>query len=935
MRSVEQHLKKLPCLPTLAARVGTSAAVSVRYPMPTARRRLGSSSLRRVFPRLAAIAPLLLASWLSSGCSLYFQALQAANQSALRPDGQPRETCTTEVSALFDDQDENCREYSSVRGCTESNAGFNYAVKKLPDGKFINAFLSEVRCTAQSCDPGQCAPGKAVGAAGLRPEPVPVFLPGDPIVAAATVSTKQRNALLALYTSTNGGSWWDRTGWGGAAGTECSWHGVVCSDDGATVVGLWFDRNNLGGSIPAQLRDLVDLEVVYIANFGPLSFEPGFWSHPNLRSLHLEDLPWTTLPPEIGNLPGLQTLELVDLASLGALPATLGRLRSLTQLRLEELPQVKALPPKLGDLTALRTLVLRQTGVTGVGSVLANLTALRTLAITDSPDFAGPFPPVGSLSQLTILVIEETSIEAKIPPALANLKLLEVLSLRGNPGLSGPIPPGLGTLGALQVLRLPANDLEGRVPSSLGNLAKLERLDLSFNRLVGALPESLGNLTKLRTLVLTNNGFTGPLPPLASMPQLSLLSAGANELSGPLPGSLGKRRELRVLFLRSNKFSGPIPNLSGLPNLTHLNLSDNPFAAGPVPAWVGTLPAIQNLALAGTNRTGSPPNLSALASRLTYLGLDDNTFVAGPVPAWIANLTKLTGLGLANTNRTGAIPRFLTGMEQLQHLDLSGNPFTPSPIPGFFSSTETPRLRELDLSRTRRTGRIPAALWTLSLSRLRLAGNQLEGPLSQDVHKPLLLLLDLSDNRLGGTLPSGLSTQVRMGMLRLDGNKFTGPVPSGLKSSVMDDDMIDGPLVSPYGEELIGIDLRYNSLTTSDAETIALVKQKEGDDFRLTQTVAPKGGAAAPSGKGSLRVTWTPIAFVTPGSYVLQKAPAAAGPFTTAATIASRSTASFTLSGLPSGKKVFFRLLSVTPPHAENPNRLESAPSAVFSGTPQ
>ena len=44
----------------------------------------------------------------------------------------------------------------------------------------------------------------------------------------AQVPQIERDALVALYNSTDGANWTDNTGWLGEAGTECSWFGVRC-----------------------------------------------------------------------------------------------------------------------------------------------------------------------------------------------------------------------------------------------------------------------------------------------------------------------------------------------------------------------------------------------------------------------------------------------------------------------------------------------------------------------------------------------------------------------------------------------------------------------------------------------------------------------------------------------------------------------------------
>ena len=47
-------------------------------------------------------------------------------------------------------------------------------------------------------------------------------------VSYAQIPQIERDALIALYNSTDGANWTDNTGWLGEAGTECSWFGVRC-----------------------------------------------------------------------------------------------------------------------------------------------------------------------------------------------------------------------------------------------------------------------------------------------------------------------------------------------------------------------------------------------------------------------------------------------------------------------------------------------------------------------------------------------------------------------------------------------------------------------------------------------------------------------------------------------------------------------------------
>ena len=43
------------------------------------------------------------------------------------------------------------------------------------------------------------------------------------------IPTVEREALIALYNSTNGANWTNNSDWLGSAGTECDWYGIDCS----------------------------------------------------------------------------------------------------------------------------------------------------------------------------------------------------------------------------------------------------------------------------------------------------------------------------------------------------------------------------------------------------------------------------------------------------------------------------------------------------------------------------------------------------------------------------------------------------------------------------------------------------------------------------------------------------------------------------------
>src|SRR5690349_21686121 len=156
------------------------------------------------------------------------------------------------------------------------------------------------------------------------------------VSASAAVPSTERDALVALYQSTNGSAWTDRTNWLGAAGKGCSWFGVHCDETQAHVVDLELYQNNLDGTLPSDLRKLTALRSVQ------------FWDN-NLRG---------ELPSQLSELAQLETFYAQRNRFTGRVPSSWGALKKLAYLGLDDNALTGPLPPQLGDLTALQDLGL-------------------------------------------------------------------------------------------------------------------------------------------------------------------------------------------------------------------------------------------------------------------------------------------------------------------------------------------------------------------------------------------------------------------------------------------------------------------------------------------------------------------------------------------------------------------------------------------------
>jgi hypothetical protein len=233
------------------------------------------------------------------------------------------------------------------------------------------------------------------------------------------------DALVALYSSTNGDSWNNHTNWL-VTDKPSSWYGVWVS--GGHVGNIVLSANGLTGEIPPELGNLTAVTFLY-------------FNHNQLSG---------SIPPELANLTALTTLNLSSNHLSGSIPAELANLTALTALHLEHNQLSGSIPHELGNMAALIGLFLGGNQLTGsIPAELANLTAL------------------------TALHLEYNQLTGSIPVELGNIPLLE-LQLGGNQ-LIGNIPVELGNLTDLVLLDINGNQLTGSIPLTFTNLTRLAR----------------------------------------------------------------------------------------------------------------------------------------------------------------------------------------------------------------------------------------------------------------------------------------------------------------------------------------------------------------------------------------------------------------------------------------------------------------------------
>jgi Leucine-rich repeat (LRR) protein len=452
----------------------------------------------------------------------------------------------------------------------------------------------------------------------------------------ASISQDERDALIALYEATGGDEWFDRSGWLGAPGTECSWYGVYCNDSESWVEYIDLSYNNLTGTLPQELTALDSMWGLYL---GYNEFSGGFptvlTQMPDLGFLDLEGNNLSgTIPSGVGDMGSLeylyvgyndfegplpQELRLLNLIGIGLggtnIDGTLSEIiaffsvfSDLEYLVLSDLGFQSDVPPTISRFTELRTLNLGGNDLTGdIGSVLLLL------------------QPMAALEEL---YLDRNQFTGALPQDFSSLANMYALSLWSN-RISGTIPAGIGTMTNLIYLDLDANQLTGTIPPEIGNLVEMEYLWLSSNRLTGSIPTSFANLKKLDSLVLYDNQLSGPFPSfLSALPDLMWMSLWGNRLTGPIPAAIADFDSLRWVDLDGNLFDGTIPpEIGQMTNLIELWMGSN-LLEGAIPPEIGNLTNLEALYLYSNNLRGEVPATITNLQNTYAIELGDNALRA-------------------------------------------------------------------------------------------------------------------------------------------------------------------------------------------------------------------------------------------------------------------------------------------------------------------
>ena len=587
------------------------------------------------------------------------------------------------------------------------------------------------------------------------------------------VEPSERGALVALFRSTGGPEWVDKTNWLTDAPLS-DWYGVT-TDEAGRVIGLELESNNLAGSIPPDIEHLGELRRL-IVNKNTLTGE---------------------IPPEIGNLSKLERLMLGSNALSGPIPPEIGRLTGLVRMGLDYNALSGEIPAEIGNLDRLFWLDL------------------------GNNELIGKIPPELAIDRLSDLFLYGNRLHGPVPrsfldwrigrlhafwPTYRNLYLCvpgtpAFVAWAGNRAPSSRFcnAPDQETLESLYRttdgedwtdsdgwLSDPAlDDWSGVETDSLG---RVTALDLAGYGLSGELPARLGHLAAMTELKLGDNSLVGPLPLSLMALSLGELRYAGTELCTPDDRAFRAWLETIAVHEGTGMQCAALTDRDILARLYHATgganwrNNDNWLSDAPLEDWHGVGVdedgRVTSLNLGYNNLKGViPPELGRLA-RLEQLWLSQNP-LTGPIPRELGDLANLRWLVLNYTQLTGEIPGELGRMPALELLGLQGVPLS-GPIPPELG--RMPRLKTLSLAGSNLRGPIPPELGQLAqLERLYLGRNRFAGTIPPELgNLTRLIVMDLKGNDLTGSIPDELGNLATVEHVLLQDNRLTGRVPPSL-----------------------------------------------------------------------------------------------------------------------------------------------------------
>ncbi|KIC01528.1 hypothetical protein OA88_13555 [Flavobacterium sp. JRM] len=627
-------------------------------------------------------------------------------------------------------------------------------------------------------------------------------------------------ALVDFYNTMGGTQWnnkWDITQ---NNLHEGAWYGVGIENGHITSLNL-NNNSNVAGAIPASFKNLKYLKSLSLyggsytkdlstTDLGILSdFEfletldlrysklkgdiPASWGKlKKLKSLYLSYNAITGLPEEFGTMESLVTIDLSS-NQIKTIPVSIGNLLNLVTLNLAS-NQIEVLIKEFENLNALKTLDLSSNKISNIVALLKSTVSLELNSQTVN---------------IENFLYEGTDVKVDNFPNVVTYN-------KSKNDFSGRRQIGVYIRGSQVGANLTmAPDASLTIPVSY--LATLKTGDQLYLR-----QQYDGTLSAAyyTNIFFTNVKVNQPKIPDAEYEALVdfYTVMGGNKWTNKWDTSQNNLHE-------GAWYGVSIEN----GHITGLNLNNNNYVAGSIPASFGNLKFLKNLSLYGGSypKDLSTTDLSVLSELESLETLDLRySKLKGDIPASWSKLKKLKSLYLSSNAITG-LPEDLGAMTSLVTMDLSVNQLKT----------------------------IPASIGSLAnLTTINLNSNQIEVLIKELENLNALTSLDLSSNKVGtiqGLLKTSVALELNSQTLSIENFLYEG---TDVKISNLPNTVLYNRPINDFSAKrqfivyVRGTQVGTNLTVAQDASlTIPatyLATLKTGDQLYLRQQYDGASGAA-------------------------------------------------------------------------------------------
>ncbi len=346
--------------------------------------------------------------------------------------------------------------------------------------------------------------------------------------------------------------------------------------------------------LPSEIKNLVNLRIMYLAGNDLESLPPEIRDLQNLEELHLQDNFLSSLPPEIGKLTNLRVLDL-PYNKIKSLPKEIFQLKHLEKFDIRsnkmpdsseaairmELPNcqisfnekelINPSSPLLASEELMEAKVFYSLDEATIAPADVFIIRLTNKQLTNFPS------EILSFKNLQALDLSNNKLSS-IPKNINQLELLQQLNLRRNRFEN--LPASLAMLDHLTDLKLGLNRFT-KIPDAVWNIKNLKKLDLSFNRSLYNISTGIGKLKNLQKLNLYSCAIQQISPAIGKLKNLQEIDLFGNNIS-TLPEEISNCSSLEIVILNSNQnldIMQIVKTLSKCPELKSLDLRNTRISA--------------------------------------------------------------------------------------------------------------------------------------------------------------------------------------------------------------------------------------------------------------------------------------------------------------------------------------------------------------------